>query len=150
MESCIFCKIISGEIPSVKIWEDYNYLAFLDINPNTEGMTILIPKKHFNSYIFDLKDIDYSEILLAAKKVGKILDKKLNVKRTALVIEGLGINHLHVKLYPLHGLKDLFEEVVSKDIVYFEKYPGYITTQLGPKKSFEELNKIAEKIKKQI
>ena len=102
MENCIFCKIISGEIPSVKIYEDENHLAVLDINPNTEGMSIVIPKKHLESYAFNLSDSEYINILISAKKVGKILDKGLNVKRTAMVIEGLGINHLHVKLYPIH------------------------------------------------
>ena len=150
MENCIFCKIISGEIPSVKIYEDENHLAVLDINPNTEGMSIVIPKKHLESYAFNLSDSEYISILISAKKVGKILDKGLNVKRTAMVIEGLGINHLHVKLYPIHGLSETFEEIWAKDKVYFERYPGYITTQLGPQKSTEELIKTAEKIKKSI
>ena len=150
MENCIFCKIISGEIPSVKIYEDENHLAVLDINPNTEGMSIVIPKKHLDSYAFDLKDSEYIEIFLTAKKIGKLLDKGLDVKRTAMVTEGLGINHLHVKLYPIHGLTETFEEIDSKDKVYFEKYPGYITTQLGPQKSVEELIKTAEKIKKAV
>ena len=48
--SCIFCKIAKGEIPSVKIWEDKKHIAILDINPNTEGMTLVIPKKHYESF----------------------------------------------------------------------------------------------------
>ena len=61
MDNCIFCKIVKGEIPSVKIWEDKNYLAILDINPNVEGMTLVIPKKHFDSYVFEMKDKEYCE-----------------------------------------------------------------------------------------
>ena len=82
------------------------------------------------------------------EKVAKILEKGLNVKRVALVMEGLGINHTHIKLYPIHGLDEKFKEIWAKDKVYFEKYDGYISTQLGPQKSTEELNKVAEKIKR--
>ena len=57
------------------------------------------------------------------------------------------INHAHIKLYPLHGLDEKFREMIAKEQVYFEKYEGYITTREGPKKSIEELNAVAEKIK---
>ena len=147
MTNCIFCKIISGEIPSVKIWEDENHIAILDINPNTKGVTLVITKEHFNSDATDMPDEAYKELMIAVKKVVKILERKLNVKRVAIVMEGLGINHVHIKLYPIHGLKEKFEESWGKEKVYFEKYEGYITTQLGPEKSIKELNKIAEKIK---
>ena len=147
MTNCIFCKIISGEIPSVKIWEDENHIAILDINPNTKGVTLVITKEHFNSDATDMPDEAYKELMIAVKKVVKILERKLNVKRVAIVMEGLGINHVHIKLYPIHGLDEKFEESWGKEKVYFEKYEGYITTQLGPEKSIKELNKIAEKIK---
>jgi histidine triad (HIT) family protein len=145
---CIFCKIIKGEIPAVKVWEDEKYLAILDINPNTEGMTLVIPKKHFDAYAFEMPDKDYSELMLTAKKIAKLLDKKLKVQRTAMVMEGLGVNHVHIKLYPVHGLNEKFQEMWAKDKIYFDKYEGYITTQIGPQKSQEELKKVAEKIKK--
>ena len=147
MDNCIFCKIAKKEIDSAIIWEDKNNIAVLDINPNIKGMTLVIPKKHFDSYAFDMKDKDYCELMKAAKKVAKLLDKKLNVKRTAMVMEGLGVNHVHIKLYPICGLDEKFKEIWSKDRVYFEKYEGYISTQLGPKKSTEELKKIAKEIK---
>lgn len=141
MEECIFCKIVGGEINSVRVWEDEEYVAFLDLSPNTKGMTLVIPKKHFSSYAFDMSDSDYCNLMIAVKKVAQILDKKLKVKRTAMVMEGLGVNHVHVKLYPIYGLDKKFEETWAKDKVYFDKYPGYITTQLGPQKSLEELEK---------
>ncbi|MGC8479177.1 MAG: HIT family protein [Candidatus Micrarchaeia archaeon] len=147
MEDCIFCKIVNNEIPSVKIWEDKKHIAILDINPNTEGVTLLITKKHFDSYAFDMPDSEYSDAMLAAKLVGKMLDKGLKVKRTALVMEGLGINHVHIKLYPIHGINEKFEEVLAAEKIYFDKYLGYITTQIGPHKNISELNEIAEKIK---
>lgn len=148
MTDCIFCKIEKGEIPSVKIWEDENHIAILDKFPNTKGQAMVIPKKHFDSDATDMPDEDYTNLMIATKKVVKLLEKKLNVKRVAFVMEGLGVNHVHIKLYPIHGLDEKFEESWSKEKVYFKKYEGYITTQIGPEKSIEELNKIAEKIKK--
>ena len=147
MENCIFCKIANGKIPSVKVWEDENYLAILDINPNVEGMTLVLPKKHYDSDATDMADEDYSELMLTAKKVAKILEKGLEVKRVAIVIEGMGVNHVHIKLYPIHGIDEKFEEMWAEDKIYFDKYKGYISTQLGPQKSKEELEKIAEKIR---
>jgi len=129
MENCIFCKIAKEEIPSVKIWEDDKHLAILDINPNTEGMTLVLTKEHYDSDITNMPDKNYKELMIASKKVATILKKKLKVQRVGIVIEGLGVNHTHVKLYPLYNLGE-----------------GYITTQLGPKKSNEELNKIRDKI----
>ena len=148
MKDCIFCKIVKDEIPSVKIWEDDKFIAILDKFPNVKGMTLVIPKKHFDSYVFEMNDKDYQELMLASKKVARLLDKKLKVMRTALVMEGLGVNHAHIKLYPIHGLDKKFKETWAKEKIFFEKYEGYISTQLGPEKSIEELNKIAEIIKK--
>lgn len=145
---CIFCKIVKGEIPCAKIWEDNDFLAILDINPNTKGMTLLLTKKHFSSYAFEMDDEFYAKFMLAAKKVAKILEKGLNVKRVALVMEGMGIDHAHIKLYPLHGLKDKFEEIIPNERIYFEKYQGYITTLLGPQADFSELKKLASEIRK--
>ena len=145
---CIFCKIVNGEITSVKVWEDKNFVAILDINPNTEGMTLIIPKRHFDSDATDMPNKEYIELMIASKRVAKLLEEKLNVKRVAIVMEGLGVNHVHIKLYPIHGLDEKFSEMWAKDKIYFNKYEGYISTQLGPKKSIEELKEIAEKIKK--
>jgi histidine triad (HIT) family protein len=147
MTDCIFCKITNGEIPAVKIWEDKEHLAILDINPNVEGMTLVITKEHYDSDATDMLDEPYKKLMIAAKKVAKLLENKLKVKRVAIVIEGLGVNHVHIKLYPIYGLDEKFKETWAKDKIYFEKYEGYISTQLGPQKSTEELNKIAEKIK---
>lgn len=147
MENCIFCKIVKGEIPSAKIWENENFIAILDKFPNVKGMTLIVPKKHFDSYVFDMNNNDYEKIMLAAKEVAKLLDEKLSVKRTALVMEGLGVNHAHIKLYPIYGLDEKFKETWAKDKIFFEKYEGYISTQLGPELTIEELNKIAEEIK---
>ena len=148
MENCIFCKITKGEIESVKIWENDKFVAILDVNPNTKGMTSVLTKEHYDSYAFDMPDAVYSEFMIAAKKVAKMLEKGLNITRISMVMEGMGINHAHIKLYPLHGVTEKFKEMWAKDKVYFDSYEGYISTQLGPKADLEELKKIAEEIRK--
>ena len=145
--NCIFCKIVKGEIPSFKIYEDKDFIAILDLFPNTKGMALVLTKEHFDSYAADMEDDVYAKFFLSAKKISKLLDERLNVKRTALVMEGMGINHAHIKLYPLHGLDSSFKEILSKDNVYFEEYQGYITTQLGPKASDEELTRLRDLFK---
>ena len=148
MKDCIFCKIVKGEIESAKIWEDKEFLAILDIMPNTKGMTLVITKKHYDSYAFDMPNRIYSRLMLASKKVAKILEKGLGVSRVAMVMEGMEVNHVHIKLYPLHGIKEKFKKILTKKTVFFEKYKGYITTQSGEKVNINELKKLAEKIKK--
>jgi histidine triad (HIT) family protein len=143
MDNCIFCKISKGEIPCAKIWEDDKHLAFLDINPNTLGMTIVIPKKHSESYMFNIQDADYSALMLASKTAGKMLEKALGVPRVAFASEGVGVNHAHVKLYPLYMAADTKE---ASHRIFFEQYEGYITTELGPQRSLEELKMIADEI----
>lgn len=148
MGECLFCKIVKGELPAVKIWEDKNFYAFLDMFPNVEGMTLVIPKKHFDSDVFDIPEKNFKDLMVASRKVAKLLVKGLKVKRVSFVIEGMGVNHIHIKLYPLHGLKEKFTEIWAKEKVYFDSYPGYLTTLTGPEKSIEEREKVARKIKK--
>ncbi len=145
---CIFCKIIRGEIDSAKVWEDEKYLAILDVYPNTKGMTLVLTKEHYDSYVFLMPDEEYKNFMLAAKKVGQMIEKALGVERVALVMEGMGVNHAHIKLYPLYGLGKEFEETWAENKVFFNKYEGYISTQLGPKSDMGELKQLAEEIRK--
>jgi diadenosine tetraphosphate (Ap4A) HIT family hydrolase len=148
--SCIFCKIIAGQVPCAKIWEDDDFLAILDAFPNTRGMTLVLPKKHYNSDAFLMPENDYQKLMSISKKVADLLKKSLKVNRVALVMEGMGVNHVHIKLYPLYGIEEEFKEIWAKEQVFFEKYQGYLSTQLGPKANLEELKKIAETITKTI
>lgn len=149
MGDCIFCKIVSGEVPSYKIWEDEKHLAFLSIFPNTEGVSVVIPKKHYSSYAFDLPEEVFRDLVIAAKTVGKILDEKLDdVARTAMVFEGFGVDHVHAKLFPMHGTKAKDWKPTHPNIdKYFEKYEGYISSHDYEKAADEELLKLAEKIR---
>jgi len=146
--NCIFCKIVKGELDSAKIWEDKDFLAILDIMPNTKGMTLVLTKKHYDSYAFDMPDKIYNKFMLAAKRISGMLEKGLKVKRVAMVMEGMGINHAHIKLYPLYGINEKFQEMWAKDKVFFKKYEGYISTQTGEKVDLNELKKLAKEITK--
>ena len=101
MNECIFCKIGSGEIPAEIIWEDDNFIAFLDINPSAHGMTLVVPKKHLSSYVFNNEEKEIAEVMSASKKVSKMLENYFDVDRVAVIFEGLQVDHLHVKIYPL-------------------------------------------------
>jgi diadenosine tetraphosphate (Ap4A) HIT family hydrolase len=67
--NCIFCKIVKGEFDSAKIWENKDFLAILDVNPNTKGMTLVLPKKHYDSYIFNMEKETLNEFIASAKTV---------------------------------------------------------------------------------
>jgi len=149
MKDCIFCKIVKGEAPAHKIWEDEKHLAFLSIFPNTEGFTVVITKKHYPSYAFDLPDNVLKELVIAAKKVAKLLDTKLeDVGRTGLIFEGFGVNHVHAKLFPMHGTKmKKWKPIKSNVNKYFEKYEGYISSHDYKRADDKKLAKLAKKIR---
>ena len=109
----IFAKIISGEIPSFKIYEDDNYLAFLDINPNALGHTLFIPKKEINE-IFDLDDETLSELMIFSKKVAHAIKKAVVCKRVGVSVIGLEVPHVHVHLIPINNMNDMsFESKIN-------------------------------------
>ena len=124
--SSIFSKIIAGEIPSYKIAEDDNYLAFLDIFPLEKGHTLVVPKKEVD-YIFDMDDDSLAGLHLFAKKVAKAIDKSIVCKRVAVAVLGLEVPHAHIHLIPMNDLgatnftkeklkltKEEFEEIADK------------------------------------
>ena len=143
---CIFCKIVDGEIDSAKIWEDEEFQAIFDIMPNTKGMALVLTKEHYDSYAFDMPNKIYGKFMQAVKKVSRIMEKGLKVKRVAMVMEGMGVNHAHIKLYPLHGVDEKFKEMWAKDKIYFDKYEGYISTQTGEKANLAELKELAKEM----
>lgn len=144
---CIFCKIASGEVPSYKVYEDNDYIAFLDVYPSLMGQTLVIPKKHTGSYAFDLDDDALSRFVRISKRVAKLLEHGLDVDRVYLVLEGSGVDHLHAKLYPAIGRKGRgFVEMHGKEHVRFEKYEGYLNTTMGPKATDEELRGVRDRI----
>lgn len=146
---CIFCKIAKGEAPAHKIWEDKNHLAFLSIFPNTEGFSVVITKEHHPSYAFNADDQVLLDLTLAAKQVAKLLDNKLDdVGRTGLIFEGFGVDHLHAKLFPMHGTKIAEWRPIKSNVdKYFEQYEGYISSHDYKRADDEKLADLASKIK---
>lgn len=145
---CIFCKIVSGEAPSHKIWEDEKHIAFLSIYPNTEGFSIVATKKHYPSYIFNLPENVLSDLVLATKKTAKLLDAKLeDVGRTGMIFEGFGVDHAHIKLFPMHGTKSAGWKPIESTIdKYFEKYEGYISSHGCKRADDKKLAELAKRL----
>jgi len=129
--SSIFTKIINGEIPSYKIAEDDNYLAFLDAFPLTLGHVLVVPKKETN-YLFNLESEEYLGLWKFSKKVAKVMDLVIDCERIGVAVIGLEVPHAHIHLIPINGVSD----------INFER----------PKKQFsnEQMIGIAEKIKQAL
>ncbi len=114
----IFCKIINNEIPSYTIYEDEIIKVFLDVNPNSTGHTLIIPKKHYEN-LFDIEDETLNYILKKAKDIANLLKEKLNCDGISLCQNnGLGqeVKHYHLHLIPkYHNDEKLtLEEVYNK------------------------------------
>ena len=147
---CIFCDIVKGSVPCHKIWENDEHLAFLSIFPNTKGFSVVITKEHFSSYAFGQEDQILTKLILATKSVALLLDESLDgVGRTGMFFEGYGIDHLHSKLFPMHGTGNNsgFKIIESKLNKYFYSYEGYISSHDCDQADDEELNNLANKIR---
>jgi histidine triad (HIT) family protein len=100
MENCIFCKIVSGEIPANKIYEDDKVIGFLDIHPKAPGHTLLIPKDHHRWFI-DLPDPLYTDLFLSAKALSQKLKSDYQADYVRMGIVGTDVEHVHIHLIPL-------------------------------------------------
>ncbi len=147
--NCIFCEIVAGNSLTYTIWEDKDHVAFLSFKPNTDGVTVVIPKKHYPSYAFDLPDEVLQNLILAAKQVAKLLDEKFaDVGRTALVFEGFGVDHVHAKLFPLHGTRmNEWKQISSNVDKFFDRYEGYISSHDYKRADDEYLLEMQKRIK---
>ena len=99
-EESVFSKIIRGDIPSHKVYEDEQTYAFLDINPLSDGHVLVVPKKQVDK-IYDLDDDTYRALFATVKKVAKRINDVLGV-RAGLVVEGLEVPHAHVHVVPMY------------------------------------------------
>lgn len=103
--SSIFTKIIKGEIPSYKIAENKDFYAFLDINPNAKGHTLVVPKKEVDK-LFDLDSETYLGLMQFSRKIAIAIEKSITCKRVGMTVIGLEVPHTHVHLIPLNEMKD--------------------------------------------
>lgn len=150
---CIFCEIAQGRFDTPGIfWQDDEFMAFLSIDPNTEGFTCVIPKEHHGSDIMKMPDEALQKLILASKHVTGILENYFDdTGRVGVIMEGTGIDHAHVKLVPMHGTENLkrgeWQQVLSGKEFWFDKYEGWICSGGGPKADPEKLKLLAEKLR---
>lgn len=137
MSDCIFCKIIAGEIPSCKVYEDDQVLAFLDISQTTKGHTLVIPKEHVKN-VLDMSDTTASTLFSRIPKIARALQKAteapaMNIITNNEELSGQTVFHAHVHLVPRYSEKD------GISISYTTHEPD-----------FEALGKMADQIAKEV
>lgn len=126
----IFTKIVNGEIPSYKIAEDENYLAFLDVNPNAKGHTLCIPKQEIDK-VFEMDDELYLGLMKFSKKIAIAIEKTVPCKRVGMAVVGLEVPHAHVHLIPLNEMDEMrFHNKVSLSKEEFEALAKSIQANL--------------------
>jgi len=121
----LFTKIIAGEIPSYKVAETKDFYAFLDINPNSKGHTLCVPKKEVDR-IFDLDKDTYTALMQFSRTIAIAIEKAIPCERVGMTVIGLEVPHAHVHLIPLHTMENArfthkeklspeeFEEIATK------------------------------------
>lgn len=149
MAFCVFCEIAANKLPHHLVAENKDFMAILGIFPNTKGMTVVFPKRHYGSYVFDLEDEVLKDLILFARSVAKRIDEKIpTVMRTGMVIEGFGVDHAHVKLFPMHGKKTKdWQPIESSKDEYYEEYPGFISSHDSKRAEDKELAKLAKHLR---
>jgi len=139
MTNCIFCKIISGEIPSVKIYEDEHVFAFMDIMPLSKGHTLLIPKTHRES-VYDLQGDEAAQLFSVAPKIASAIKETFNPEGLNLLNNngakaGQSVFHFHLHFIPRYGETDGF------GAKWITKEKEYTT---------ERIQELAEEVKKKL
>lgn len=102
----IFTKIVEGQIPSYKIYDDEKFYAFLDINPMAKGHTLVIPKQEVD-YLFDIDDSVLSEMIFVSKKIAKAMEQAVACTRVGMMVIGLEVPHAHIHLIPIQKEGDM-------------------------------------------
>ncbi|MBI2589024.1 HIT family protein [Candidatus Saccharibacteria bacterium] len=105
MSDSIFSRIIKGELPCHKIYEDELTFAFLDIHPKTPGHVLVVPKSEVDN-LWDLSDQDYQAVMRTAKKVAQKIQEILAPKRVGLMVEGIAVPHAHIHVFPFNSLDE--------------------------------------------
>lgn len=105
MEDSIFTKIINGEIPCHKIYEDEDTFAFLDISPITPGHTLVVPKKQ-TEYLWDLDDDTYQKVMATTKKIATHMKQQLQVEYVGVQVIGVDVPHAHIHLIPFNDVSE--------------------------------------------
>lgn len=126
----VFTKIIEGEIPSYKVAEDENFIAFLDVNPNSKGHTLCVPKEEIDK-IFEMGEHPYLQLMQFARKVAIAIEKTVPCKRVGMAVVGLEVPHVHVHLIPLNEMDDMrFTKKVNMTAEEFQNLADSIGEKL--------------------
>ncbi len=104
--STIFTRIIQGEIPCHKLFEDEECISFLDVRPINPGHALVIPKQE-TDYIFDLPDDSLQHLVVVAKRVGLAIDRSVSCERVGIIVAGLEVPHAHIHLVPIQDVGDI-------------------------------------------
>jgi histidine triad (HIT) family protein len=130
METCVFCKIAKGEIPSYKVYEDPDFLAFLDIAPLNLGQTLVIPKKHYR-WTWDVPN--FGEYWEVAGKVAKAQIKSLDAKMVEFLTHGMDVTHAHIWVVPIYKDEVFIDTSERKkfDEVKMKETAAKISTKLS-------------------
>ncbi|XP_051802072.1 uncharacterized protein LOC110972482 isoform X2 [Acanthochromis polyacanthus] len=145
----LFSRIVRGEEQQWRVWEDKSHVAFLTPFPNSPGFTVLVPRRPLTSDIFRLEPGDYEGLVLAAKKVSRLLEEGLRAWGVGLIFEGFEIDYAHAKLIPLFLPPSLGAEgnaTKPPSPQFYPTYPGYVTSEDGPKASVDSLKEMHAKI----
>ena len=152
-EWCIFCAIAQHAFDTTAyILESETHCAFLSISPNTEWMTVVIPKAHFWSDCMHLPDEELAALMTAAKSAATVLENAYDeVWRIGIVMEWTGVDHAHVKLYPMHWTRWINDWEWTPSEAHgterFEQYPWYLMTREWERVPDEELLALAERMR---
>ena len=127
-----FARIARGEVEQWRIWESSSHIAFLTPFGNTPGFTVLVPRRHLSSDVFALSEEDYASLVDATRIVVDIIKRALNVTRVGIFFEGFEIDYTHVKLIPVYADGHHLQCIIPPT-PFQPRYPGFITTQPGPR-----------------
>ncbi len=111
--NCVFCKIVHGDIPSAKLYEDDDVMAFLDVNPVTYGHALVISKKHYSNFLATPKDL-MNKVMNVAQRIGQVQMEQLGAKGVNILINckepaGQEVPHFHVHVIPRYTSTDGFK-----------------------------------------
>lgn len=154
--NCIFCEIAQWIRAPLWWWlfrENDDYMARLSPFPNTEWCTVLIPKKHYDSDVLHMPDAKLQDFIIVAKKVAKVLEDHFeDVGRVGLMMEGTGIDHAHIKLFPMHWTWHMKtgqrKQYHSNNTSYYAKYDGYLSSNDWPREDDHVIQGLASQLKK--
>lgn len=154
--TCIFCEIaqwMRAPLGWGLFREDEDHMARLSPFPNTEWFSVVVPKKHYGSDVLAMPDAKLQAFVLAAKKVAKILETHFeDVGRVGLMMEWTGIEHAHIKLFPMHGTWHMKtgerKQYHSNNTSYYAKYDGFLSSNDWPREDDHVIQSLASQLKK--